>query len=277
VERLRQFEGVSYTVAPLTRRDLDLANRVAVDQWFSANRSDAVVHLASSLDRRATDEASESQWRDTFCAGRNVVESAARHGVHHLIAAGSLDELGPAKGRLGTARRAAPVTTYGLCKNLVREVAEFATRKGTFMVDWMRPFVVYGPGQRGSMLVPAAFEAASNGTIAEFSDGRQQRDFVFVDDVVDWVISMIESNTSSVDPAFRMHHLGSAVATPVREVIAGIRSLFPAADLRLGAIARRAGEPFTQVATSPISPTPVELSEGLMRTASWWRIRGDQR
>src|SRR2546429_167434 len=50
---------------------------------------------------------------------------------------------------------------------------------------WLRPFVVYGPGQTGSMVLPYAVAQAQAGQPARFSDGEQRRDFVYVDDVAE--------------------------------------------------------------------------------------------
>jgi UDP-glucose 4-epimerase len=48
----------------------------------------------------------------------------------------------------------------------------------------VRPFQVYGPGQLAKALVPAAVLAALRGEDFPMTKGEQQRDFIFVDDVV---------------------------------------------------------------------------------------------
>jgi nucleoside-diphosphate-sugar epimerase len=258
---------------------LDLTDADAVAHCLSRHGINAIVHLAASLDRSTSAEARARQWHDTFEAGRVVIEQAVAHHVQHLLIAGTLEELGDHDGLLGIDRRARPQSVHGLCKSLVREIAEHAARCAPLRVDWFRPFVIYGPGQTGEMLVPSAFRAAAAGQACDFTDGRQRRDFLFVDDLVRWM--RLALGLSSQTGGFHLHHLGTGTSTAVRDVLEIIQAEFPAAQFRLGAKPRRPGEPDNQVAPSSEGGEPslttwtaaIPLREGLQRTAAWWRHR----
>jgi nucleoside-diphosphate-sugar epimerase len=259
------------------RGDVDLADEAQVRAAFEASRPRKVVHLASALPAGGPDDW-DRQWRDTFLAGRNVVEVAGEVGVQQLLLAGSVAELGDQGGVLAPDLPCRPHSHYGLCKALVLEVAGFVARREPMRIDWFRPFTVYGPGQVGSMLVPAAFSAAADEKPADFTDGSQERDFLFIDDLVGWIAAGVAWPVpQDVSGHLGIHHLGTGVATPVRSVLEHIAALFPQAQFRLGALPRRPGEPSCQVALRSDAPWPwapkISLDEGLAATASWWRSR----
>jgi UDP-glucose 4-epimerase len=79
----------------------------------------------------------------------------------------------------------------------------------------VRPFQVYGPGQRSEALIPAAIAAALRHEDFPMTRGEQQRDFVFVDDVVSGLIAAAQA--SGVEG--RSLDLGSGELRAVREVV----------------------------------------------------------
>ena len=266
-------------VVALGRGDADLADPLQTRKVLEAHRPAKIVHLAAALPLGPEDAAGrQRQWRDTFLAGRNVVEGAADTGVRHLLMAGSVAELGDQGGILAPDVPAQPSSTYGLCKARVRELAAVAARRDGLRIDWFRPFTVYGPGQTGSMLVPSAFGAAAQRQPADFTDGTQERDFLFIDDLVAWIASgLFWAAPGEAAGRLEVHHLGTGVATPVRDVLARIAGFFPGSSFRLGALPRRSGEPDRQVALYRPAPWPwaprFGIEDGLTATAAWWQAR----
>lgn len=252
----------------LARVDLDCADRPRVESVIASVRPRSIVHLAASTDRGGGPERDRAQWHDTFGAARAVIESAAAAGVPHLVMAGTMDEV-------------EPHTTYGLCKSLGRQVAEFhARRTPELRVDWFRPATVYGPRQRGPMLVPYACESAAAGRPAAFTAGDHERDFLFIDDLVGWLVLATDPRVSlGAARGFHLHHLGSGTTVAVRAVLELIEREFPGADFRLGALPTRSHEPAVEVVPAYDEPDPVlgtwrattGWEDGVRRTAAWWR------
>lgn len=267
-------------VVGVDRPDFDLANPVEVRCFLERQRPQKILHLAASLARDPSPESQTEQWRDTFTGGRVLLEAAADLGVPHVLVAGSVEELGGRGGVLRTDCPAQPHTVYGLCKSLLREVADFHARRADMRVDWFRPFTVYGPGQLGSTLVPYACQAALAGRDAEFTDGGQERDFLYIEDLVTWLVAALAWDHEGGGGGLTVHHLGTGVGITVREVLEIIAGQIGTARFHLGALPRRENEPERQVAPPlceqrapwPWRPT-TELRRGLMATAAWWRAR----
>lgn len=190
-------------------------------------------------------------------------------GLRGAIVMGSAEEFG---GRGGVIRdddpSSMPLSPYGWAKRAARELAcSWSLREG-LPATWLRPFIIYGPGQRGDMLIPFAVECGRAGKKAQFTDGLQKRDFVYIDDVVAAIVLAVEQK----HVGFEAFNLGYGEPVLVADVLKGIARHFHGEALfELGARPRRPGEPDMQVADitkarTHLGWTPqVSWTEGLRR------------
>jgi nucleoside-diphosphate-sugar epimerase len=118
-----------------------------------------------------------------------------------------------------------------------------------------------------------------SGEPAEFTDGRQERDFLFIDDLIEWLLAAIDMERPPTPGQLGVYHLGSGTSVSVRNVLNRIAALFPGADFRLGELSRRPGEPDVQYAEpyrskddlTPVWQPTTPLDRGLELTAEWWK------
>lgn len=278
---LRRLQGEARGLCAPGRDDLDLRDVGRVEEYMRQNRVETVVHLAACMDRREIPEAQEQQWRDTFDTGRALFLAASRAGVRRVIAAGSMDEVGVVDGLVGPDAPSQPITTYGLCKSLALETARFLAPRYGIQFEWFRPTAIYGPGQGdGPMLIPSAFVSGMSKAPKQFTSGEQKRDFVYVDDIVDWIVRALQLPFDDADAsgAVCVHHLGSGTPIAVAEVLREIEKL-TGGTFELGAIPRRPGEPdLFGVPPYVEDRAPLDawhatttLQEGLSNTWQWWK------
>lgn len=254
----------------VTRADAELSDAHAVLELFAGARPDTVVHLAASLPH--DDDGVEVQERDTFRAGANVVSAAVQLGIHHLLVAGSIEELGERYGALPVDTPPQPETAYGKAKDDLRRFTARTIDGNPTVVDWFRPFTVYGPGQRGDMLVPYAFECAQDNVRGEFSSGEQIRDFLFIDDLVRWIVETMRTSVGRTSgDQLRVHHVGTAVGTPVKSVLKEISRHYPSADFVLGTRAPSVTGRLSQYASTACLPECTSIENGVAITADWWK------
>jgi ADP-L-glycero-D-manno-heptose 6-epimerase len=206
VDRLERFD---------TRPEhagIDFGTRVAmedIDTWLGANgaRVRAIVHMGACTDTRETDraylgavnvKASQALWRRATELGVPLIyaSSAATYGD------GSLgyddDEAVLAKLK--------PLNAYGDSKQEFDIWALAEERAGRHPRAWagLKFFNVYGFGERhkgpmSSVVIQAFDQIRATGRVrlfkshrSDIADGHQARDFVFVDDVVDVLTSLID-------------------------------------------------------------------------------------
>ncbi len=202
-----------------------------------------LIHLAWDLRNRETSYKVQSE-QVTTLAG--LLDSWTGRGLKYVIAPGSAQEFGGRGGVLGEDDRPLePLSPYGWAKWAAYEMtASWARQTGVGLL-WLRPFIVYGPGQAGSMLIPYAVRQAHMKMPASFSDCLQQRDFVYVDDVVEAFAIGVEKQL----PGVNVFNLGCGIPVKARDVIEMIGRELGAQDaFTFGAKPRRVNEPDVQVA-----------------------------
>ena len=208
-------------------------------------------------------------------ASLRLLRSFAAVGGERAVVAGTCAEYDLTGGRCSeatTPRR--PASLYGTCKNALFEVAAAQARARGHTLAWARLFHPYGPAERPERLVPSVVRNILAGTPVELSEGGQERDFVFVEDVAGALVRLLESELEGAV------NIGTGEATSVRSLVGAIVDRVGApAEVRFGA--REAGQNDPALIVADVSrlkdelgwaPT-VPLGEGIERTISWWRER----
>lgn len=196
-------------------------------------------------------------------------------GLQYVVAPGSAQEYGAQDGVLKEDDPfIPPLSPYGWAKRSACELAMGWSKWTGHGVCWLRPFIVYGPGQGGDMLIPYAVKTALEGRPAAFTAGSQVRDFVFVDDVVRAISMAAEKRPSGVNVV----NLGSNDPVKVRTVLEEIGRQFDCLDqFTFGKLPLRPGEPPRQIADVHRAakvlgwkPT-LGWKAGIARTCSEWQ------
>jgi len=222
-------EGVDYQCADLSERFPPLPSEFIL------------VHLAWNMDR--SDPAAQS------AAVSGFSRFLGTKGLLGVVGMGSAEEYGELEGCLS--EEMAPGTTlsaYGRAKHEACQATKAWTGESSRRAIWLRPFIVYGPGQNGSMLIPTAVRCAQQRQSADFSAGLQYRDFVHVDDVAEG-IAQAALRVAGYGEAFSVCNLGGGKPVQVRGVLERIAQQLDAQEFfHLGARPMREGEPKEQFA-----------------------------
>jgi len=162
-----------------------------------------------------------------------------------------------------------PFNAYAASKAAAWAFGRMYWRAYGLPVVTVRPFQVYGPGQPGRTLIPAAISAALAGQDFPMTPGGQARDFIFVDDVVAGMMAAAEApgiEGESLD-------LGTGQAHVIRDVVAHIWEVVEAqGQILLGALPYRPGEVMHSVADAERTArltgwqALTTLEEGLQQT-----------
>lgn len=199
-----------------------------------------VVHLAWNL--RRDDPVAQKNSLEDF---RAMLQTP---GLEGLVGMGSAEEYGAEEGRLDESR--APgngLSAYGCAKH----GAYRAAKEAGVRCIWLRPFIVYGEGQGGNMVVPYALRCAREGCVAEFSPGEQFRDFVHVEDVAAGIAAAVQAVRTLPGGECRACNLGRGEPVKVRDVLERIAQQTGRSGLfRFGVRPMRAGEPQVQFAAT---------------------------
>jgi UDP-glucuronate 4-epimerase len=287
-DRLRQLEGA----AGFRFEQLDLADGEALASSFARARPDAVLHLAAQPGVRYSLENPAAYVQANLVGFANLLECCRRQAPKHLVYASSSSVYG-GNAQLpwsegGDADH--PVSLYGATKKSGELMAHVYSHLFALPATGLRYFTVYGPWGRPDMSPTLFAQAIMRGEpLRVFNHGNMQRDFTYVDDVVEGTVRVLD-DPAQPDPAFdraapdpstswapwRIYNIGNHEPVVLREYIAALeRALGRKAILDLqpmqpgDVLATFADTARLRQAVGFAPATPLE--EGIARFASWFR------
>jgi UDP-glucuronate 4-epimerase len=139
-------------------------------------------------------------------------------GVGHVVFASSSSVYGErAQGPFReTDRVDHPISPYAATKKAGELLAHTFVHAYGISVACLRFFTAYGPRQRPEMAIHAFARAIKRGEpIVVFGDGSAQRDFTYIDDIVEGVIRSVDRPLG-----YRVYNLGRGETVSVNETIA---------------------------------------------------------
>jgi len=196
----------------------DVADKAAV---AAATRGvDRIFHLAARADIVPSIQEPEAYFRSNVDGTFAVLEAARRYGVKRLIYAASSSCYGiPADYPTPETAPADPRYPYALTKYLGEQLVIHWAQVYRLPAVSMRLFNVYGPRARTSGTYGAVFgvflaQLLAGEPLTIVGDGEQTRDFTFVSDVVDALITCAESGKIG-----QIYNVGSGRPVSVNELV----------------------------------------------------------
>lgn len=200
-----------------------------------------------------------------------------------LVHAGSALEYGDIAGLLTETTAPNPTTLYGRSKLAGTQALARAAGASGLRAVTARLFMVYGPGEHESRLLPQLIAGARGDAPLPLTSGAQRRDFTYVEDVAEGLLRLGRS-AAPIQPA--VVNLATGQLTAVREVIeTAARRLMIAGDrLQFGALPTR---PEEMGGVTGVSIEALErltgwrprtgVADGVDRTIAWTVRTADER
>ncbi|MBI4533558.1 MAG: NAD(P)-dependent oxidoreductase [Candidatus Melainabacteria bacterium] len=203
-----------------------------------------------------------------------VAQACAAQGrVRRFVYLGSCAEYGPGF-KLTETSPLSPSDLYGASKADGHHIVHALRQSQGLPAITVRPFATYGPWCPTSRLISHAIVSTLQGKDIQLRANEQQRDFIFVDDVINGllltgVLPNIEGKT---------FNLSTGRATSAKQVVEMILEqlhhpvkMFPSAmPLRPGEILQQSGD--SSLARELLGWSyVVDLELGLRKTIDWWK------
>jgi UDP-glucuronate 4-epimerase len=195
---------------------LDLADREGMAQLFAEQCFDIVVNLAAQAGVRYSLKNPHAYIDSNLVGFINVLEGCRHSGVKHLVFASSSSVYGANTKTPFSVHDNVdhPVSLYAATKKANELMAHTYSHLYGLPTTGLRFFTVYGPWGRPDMALFLFTKAILAGQpIDVFNYGKMQRDFTYIDDIVEGVVRVADKipepnpNWSGNDPA-----LGSSKA-----------------------------------------------------------------
>ena len=182
---------------------LNLEDQAGVMSLFQREQTELVCHLAAQPGVRYSLENPHAYIDCNIVAFLNILEGCRHHKIKHLVFASSSSVYGlNAKIPFSVEDSVDhPVSLYAATKKSNELMAHCYSYLFDLPVTGLRFFTVYGPWGRPDMALFKFTRAIiENKPLPVFNHGELERDFTYVDDIVEGIIRILFGTTPSGDP-----------------------------------------------------------------------------
>ena len=173
----------------------NIADRTLIDKIFEENKIDVVVNLAAQAGVRYSITNPDAYIESNVIGFYNLLEACRHHPVDHFVYASSSSVYGTNKKvPYSTDDKVDnPVSLYAATKKSNELMAHAYSKLYNIPSTGLRFFTVYGPAGRPDMAYFGFTNKLLKGeTIEIFNYGNCQRDFTYIDDIVEGVVRIMQ-------------------------------------------------------------------------------------
>lgn len=217
---------------------MDVADRTGMAQLFEVEKFDRVIHLAAQAGVRYSLQNPHAYIDSNVVGFTNILEGCRHNKVQHLVYASSSSVYGGNTKMPFSEHDSVdhPISLYAATKKANELMAHTYSHLFDLPTTGLRFFTVYGPWGRPDMALFLFTKAILDGRpIDVFNYGKMQRDFTFVEDIVEGVIRVLDRvaapnpayDAALADPAtsnapYRVFNIGNNNPVPLLDFIACI-------------------------------------------------------
>jgi UDP-glucuronate 4-epimerase len=301
LDNLNEYYDVSYKTARLEKLSSypaftfvreDLADRSAMVRLFEKTPFDVVVNLAAQAGVRYSLVNPHAYVASNLAGFVNILECCRHNGVKHLVFASSSSVYG-ANTRMPFSVHDNvdhPVSLYAASKKANELMAHTYSHLYGLHCTGLRFFTVYGPWGRPDMALFLFTKAIlEDRPIQVFNHGKMQRDFTYIDDIIEGVVRVM-GNLPQPNPAwdgdhpdpgtsyapYRVYNIGNNTSVELNDFIAAVeKALGKTAvkeymDMQPGDVPATVANVDDLMKDVGFKPdTPIEV--GIARFVAWYR------
>jgi len=252
----------------------DIRDRARVAQVFREGRFEAVVHLAAMAGVRPS-LADPVLYHDVNCTGTAILLAAARDASVGRFVFGSSSSVYGGNPKVPFHEDddvGRPVSPYAATKRANELTCHAFAHLYGMDIAALRFFTVYGPRQRPEMAIHKFVRLIERDEpLPLFGDGRSERDYTYVDDILDGVVKALDRSRG-----YRIYNLGESRTISLRALVEAIGTATgrkPRVDWQPeqpGDVPRTFADIARAREELGYAPS-VDLPEGLARFVAWYR------
>ena len=274
----------------------DIADGDTVKKLFAEYQPSVVVNLAAQAGVRYSIDHPDVYIKSNIMGFYNILEACRHHEVEHLVYASSSSVYGGNKKvPFSTDDKVDyPVSLYAATKKSNELLAHAYSKLYNIPTTGLRFFTVYGPAGRPDMFYFSATEKLKNGgDISIFNYGNCQRDFTYIDDIVEGIFRVMQGAPPKQNgedglpvPPYALYNIGGGHPENLLHFIDTLQKSLVAAgvlpedydfDAHKKLVPMQAGDvPVTYADSRSLeedygfTPT-VGIKEGLLNFAKWYK------
>jgi UDP-glucuronate 4-epimerase len=205
---------------------MDIKDRFQIEELFRKEKFDIVVNLAAQAGVQYSIQNPHTYIENNVTGFTNLIDAAKTNNVMHFIYASSSSVYGdrddvPFK---ETDNVDHPISIYAASKKANELIAHTYSHLYGLKTTGLRFFTVYGPWGRPDMAPYIFVNRISKGKpITVFNNGNMERDFTYVDDVVNGIFKVVE--TMNMDYKYIVYNIGNSNPVNLNDFIRTIEKI----------------------------------------------------
>lgn len=277
--QIKQANVASHLADPAYRLErIDIRDYAALQRLFAEEPFDVVVHLAAKAGVRPSVSDPRGYQEVNSVGTLNLIDLAQQHGINKFIYGSTSSIYGPhAQPPFREDAPLAPISPYAATKAAGELMAQTYSHLYGMQAICLRFFTVYGPRQRPDLAIHKFAQLITeNLPIPVYGDGTSERDFTYIDDIIQGVMAAIRYQGTS----FEVINLGESQTITVNRMIdllenaLGKKAIIDRQPPQPGDLPRTHADISKARRLLGYQPaTPVEL--GIQKFADWFRNRAN--
>lgn len=263
---------------------LDLANREGMEKLFAQHKFDFVAHMAAQAGVRYSLENPYAYINSNLVGFAHILEGCRHNSVQHLVFASSSSVYGANRKIPFSVDDNVdhPVSLYAATKKSNELMAHSYSHLYKIPTTGLRFFTVYGPWGRPDMAIFLFTKAIlEDKPIKVFNHGQMQRDFTYVDDVVEGVVRVIEKipqpqSAQETTAPYKIYNIGNNQPVELMKLIETIETSLGKKAIKQMLPMQPGDVPITYADVDDLMTdvdfrpnTPIEV--GVEKFVSWYR------
>lgn len=207
---------------------MDVSDREGIATLFEEEKFQRVIHLAAQAGVRYSIENPMAYIDSNLVGFATILEGCRHNNVEHLMYASSSSVYGANKKIPFSEDDSVdhPVSLYAATKKSNELMAHTYSHLYKLPTIGLRFFTVYGPWGRPDMAPLLFTDAIANGRpIKVFNYGKMQRDFTYIDDIINNIIELINIfNSDGKITSSQVVNIGNGAPVKLEEFISCLES-----------------------------------------------------
>ncbi len=215
---------------------MNLEDQAELNQLFEIEKFDAVCNLAAQAGVRYSIDNPHAYINSNIVGFMNILEACRNNNIQHLVYASSSSVYGNSDKMPLSVNDAVdnPISLYAATKKSNELMAHTYSHLFNLPTTGLRFFTVYGPWGRPDMAPILFANAITKGEpIKVFNNGNLQRDFTYIDDIIEGVTRVIDNHKTNLElktavrrqhPPYAIYNIGNGCPEKLMDFIETIEN-----------------------------------------------------
>jgi nucleoside-diphosphate-sugar epimerase len=237
-------------------------DKINIEEIFHKNKIDVIMHLATDYGKKNSNDITQMLQCNIELPTKLLQMGAKYKNTVFINTHTSADS---------------KYTLYSAMKNAFLEIMNYFVANHEMRFINLKLEYMYGEKDDNTKFIPFVLESIFNKTEIKASGGQQKRDFIYVKDVVDAYLKVLD-NLGKLRKKYLLCEIGTGKSIPLKNfVIKAEKISGHKANIKWGTISYRKNETFDSKANINLAKKllnwhpKVSLGKGLENTINWYK------